>query len=257
MKFGIYIVNLVTMGNMAAGLLSIIFSFEEKFAASAWLILIAIIFDGLDGFLARATKTSSLLGIELDSFADFVSFCLAPGIMMYNITLWQYGTPGMIVGFIYVVFGAFRLARFNIKAQETKPHNWYIEGLPTPAAGGILAAFVLTFLLLDSFEMGFTAKTIPIIMHRIPFIFKFLPVIMIVLSFLMISKLRYAGLSRIKLTKVLSTRTFLLLLVGILLVLAYPENIIFVIFLIYVISGLVEYFLRYYSLRRRQKEVKS
>jgi CDP-diacylglycerol--serine O-phosphatidyltransferase len=257
MRFGIYIANLFTIGNMAAGLLSVAFSMDEKFAAAAWFILAAIVFDGLDGFIARATKNTSELGIELDSFSDFVSFCLAPAVMMYRLVLWHYGAPGMIVCLIYVVFGALRLAKFNVKALESKTLNWYMEGLPTPAAGGILAAFVLTFLLLDRFEMGLTAKTIPVLMERVPFIFKFLPVVMIVISFLMLSKFRYAGFSRLRLNRALSIRMFLIILIGVLLVMAYPENVIFVVFSVYVISGIIEYGWRYYALRRRRRKIET
>jgi CDP-diacylglycerol--serine O-phosphatidyltransferase len=214
--------------------------------------------DGIDGMVARMTKSTSRLGVEMDSFADFVTFCIAPAVLMYFIVLRQYNTPGLIVAFVYIIFGMFRLARFNLKVLEVhepptvSPKSpYYFEGLPTPAAAGILASFVLTFELFQRFEQGITIKAIPLLMKRMPFLFEFLPVLMIILSFLMISKIRYTSFSRLKISKRMPVRTFVLIVIALLLISAYPENMIFIIFFIYVIYGLIEYFWRAYIMRRK------
>ncbi|MBU2567787.1 MAG: CDP-diacylglycerol--serine O-phosphatidyltransferase, partial [Elusimicrobia bacterium] len=251
MKFGIYLASIITIANMASGMYSILNSIQQRYTAAAWLILLSVFLDGIDGIVARATRTTSLLGVELDSFSDFVSFCIAPVVMMYFIVLKQLGVPGMAVGFVYIVFGALRLAKFNIISFDMKSPAPYFEGLPTTAAGGILASFVLIFELFERFEQGLTHKAIPVLMNRVPFIFEILPVVILILGFLMVSKLRYTAFSKLKASKRMSLRFFLLLIVAVLLIVAYPENIIFVIFVTYLISGIVNYFWRMYQMSRK------
>jgi CDP-diacylglycerol--serine O-phosphatidyltransferase len=248
---------------MCCGLYSILWTIRERFTTAAWLILLAIVFDGFDGYIARSMKTTSRIGIELDSFSDFVSFCIAPAILIYSIILWQYRTPGLAVSLIYIFFGALRLSRFNVKAHKeydiatkmTKPSTYYIEGLPVPGAAGILASLILSFELFEKFEQGITRKAIPILIERIPFLIHSIPVIMIILSFFMISKMRYTSLSRLKITKRISLRTFLLIIVAILLILSYPENMIFIIFSLYLVSGLIDYFVRFYLLHTSKRNI--
>ena len=158
-------------------------------------------------------------------------------------------------GFLYVVFGALRLARYNVRSYEAKTLTPYFEGLPTPAAGGIIASIVLMFELLQRFEQGVTAKTIPIIMERIPVIFNFIPGIMILLSFLMITNLRYVGFSKMRTSKKISLNMFIILIVAVLLVIAYPENMIFIMFSIYVLSGIFEYVWRMNHIQREKVKI--
>lgn len=227
---------------------------------ASWMIMIGIICDGFDGVVARMTKSCSRMGVEMDSFSDFITFCVAPAVLMYFIVLEQYGTPGLAVAFIYILFGMFRLARFNLKVLEASynpqpaPKSYYFEGLPTPAAGGILASFVLTFELFQRFEQGVTIKAIPLLMKRMPFMFNLLPVLVIIVSFLMISKIRYSSFSRLSFSKRVPIRSFVLIIVALLLLAAYPENMIFIIFFLYIVYGLVEYFWRAYTLRRKNRK---
>ncbi|OGS20431.1 MAG: CDP-diacylglycerol--serine O-phosphatidyltransferase [Elusimicrobia bacterium RIFOXYA2_FULL_39_19] len=240
---------------MGFGLYSIICSAKGNYTLAAWLILTAMFFDGFDGLIARATKNTSFLGVELDSFSDLTSFCIAPAVLMYFIVLKNMSLPGLAVGFLYVVFGALRLARYNVRSYEAKTLTPYFEGLPTPAAGGIIASIVLMFELLQRFEQGVTAKTIPIIMERIPVIFNFIPGIMILLSFLMITNLRYVGFSKMRTSKKISLNMFIILIVAVLLVIAYPENMIFIMFSIYVLSGIFEYVWRMNHIQREKVKI--
>lgn len=251
MELSVYLPAIFTIANLGAGLYSILSSVQGKFTQSAWLVLLAIVFDGIDGVIARTVKKTSLLGIELDSFADFVSFCIAPAILMYYLYLKQFGVGGISVGFAYIVFGAIRLGRYNVKAHQMHSYVSYFDGLPTPAAGGILASFVLMLELFQRFEQGITAKTIPIIMKQVPFLFRILPILILALGILMITKLRYTSFSRLKLTKRISIRLFILIFVAIILAISYPENIIFILFSLYVISGILEYFFRIYFMYRK------
>ncbi|MBU0952548.1 MAG: CDP-diacylglycerol--serine O-phosphatidyltransferase [Elusimicrobia bacterium] len=256
MGFGIYIASIFTVGNLGMGFYSIISSAQGNYSTAAWLIMAAMVFDGLDGTIARVTKTTSYLGIELDSFADITSFCIAPAVLMYFLVLKDYKLPGLAVAFLFVVFGALRLARYNIKSFEAKSLVTYFEGLPSPAAGGILASIVLIFGVFQKFEQGVTTKTIPLVTDRVPYIFQFMPLIMLVLGFLMITKLRYISFSKSKIFKKISLRTFILIVVGALLILSYPENMIFIIFSIYVLSGVIEFLWRINKMQHEKRREK-
>ncbi len=251
MNLGLYLPNIFTIANLGSGLYSILNSTKGEFTFSAWLIILAIVFDGLDGLVARATKTTSFIGIELDSFADFVSFCIAPALLMYYVVLAQYKVPGLTLGFIYIVFGAIRLARYNIRTFESKSYLNYFEGLPAPAAGGVLASIVLMFEMFQKFNQGITAKTIPVIMKRVPFLFDSLPVLIAILSFLMITRLHYTRFTKIFNVKRISIRMFVMFIIGGLLIISYPENIIFVIFSLYILSGIFDYFFRIYFVKKK------
>lgn len=249
---GLYILpSLFTAGNLVFGFLSIIYSIDEKFTPAAWCILIAMIMDIVDGRIARWTKSTSSFGIEFDSLADLISFGMAPSILMYMMMLHTMNKPGIAIAVFFVVAGALRLARFNVKAQDGQSSNNFV-GLPIPAAAGILASFALSY---ELFEGGqeITVKTIPLLMKRMPFFFKSIPVLMIIISFLMVSSVPYLAIKKFKLNRPKSFQVFTLIMIGILLVLAYPQNTIFIIFLLYLISGLMGFIWRYIRLRQSSK----
>ncbi len=113
---GIYIIpNLFTSGNLFCGIFSIISVLDEKYITAAISILVAMIFDTLDGKLARLTKTTSRFGVEYDSLSDLVSFGVAPGLLAYAWALRGFGRLGWVALFLFVVCGALRLARFNVQ----------------------------------------------------------------------------------------------------------------------------------------------
>ena len=146
--------NLFTAANMVLGILSITFAINDSltlslaaetkvvpFVLSATLIVIATFMDFIDGFVARATGTTSRFGMEFDSLSDLVSFGMAPAILIYLSVLRYLPFWGISIAVLYVVCAAIRLARFNVQAQvEEKSH---FMGLPSPAAAGILASYIL------------------------------------------------------------------------------------------------------------------
>ena len=245
---GLYILpSLFTSANLVMGFLSVLFSIHGQFAAASWCIIVAIIMDALDGRIARWTKTTSSFGIEYDSLADIMSFGIAPSILMYQMVLQTMNKPGVTIALFYVIAGALRLARFNIKANEGTVSTHY-TGLPIPAAAGILASFALSY---ELFENGtITFKTIPIIMAKMPVIFKSIPVMMVIISILMISSVPYAAMKKLKLNRPKSFQLFTLLVIGIMLVITYPQNTIFIIFTLYLLSGIMGYIWRYIRLRQ-------
>ncbi|MEH6569719.1 MAG: CDP-diacylglycerol--serine O-phosphatidyltransferase [Halioglobus sp.] len=138
---GIYLLpNLFTTGGLFAGFYAIIAAFRGDFESAPIAIFVAMVFDGLDGRIARITNTSSKFGEEYDSLADMVSFGVAPALVMFSWGLGDMGKVGWSAAFIYVACAALRLARFNTQI-DTADKN-YFTGLASPAAAGVLASMV-------------------------------------------------------------------------------------------------------------------
>ena len=137
---GIYILpNLFTTGALFAGFSAIVQATKGNFELAAILIFVAMVLDGLDGRVARMTNTTSEFGIQYDSLSDMVSFGLAPALVVYEWSLHSMGKIGWLVAFVYVAATALRLARFNTHAADEKS---FFQGLPSPSAAAILAAFI-------------------------------------------------------------------------------------------------------------------
>jgi CDP-diacylglycerol--serine O-phosphatidyltransferase len=143
--------NIITLSSIFCGFDSIRLSAsaasDDDFHGASLLIIFALFFDMLDGRVARLTKTQSAFGLQIDSLADVVSFGVAPAMLVYKWSLWQLGTPGLIVSFVFCAAGAVRLARFNVlsmgeSGKPTKPGK-YILGLPVPGAAGVLISLVI------------------------------------------------------------------------------------------------------------------
>jgi CDP-diacylglycerol---serine O-phosphatidyltransferase len=143
--------NMITLTSIYCGFDSIRRSAtaqsQEDFYRAALLIVFAMFFDTLDGRVARATKTQSAFGLQIDSLADVVSFGVAPSLLVYQWQLQRLGTLGLVISFLFTAAGAVRLARFNVLSmgdggKPSKPSK-YIVGLPIPGAAGVLVAIVL------------------------------------------------------------------------------------------------------------------
>src|SRR6056297_3477225 len=139
----IVVPSFFTLMNLFSGFLSIIMVAEGKLEIGAWLIVVAGLFDALDGFMARLANATSEFGIELDSISDIVSFGVAPGFLIYTFALSELALLGMILSALPPLCGAVRLARFNVEAKMGE--TVFFKGLPTPAQAVMLIAFFLTF----------------------------------------------------------------------------------------------------------------
>jgi CDP-diacylglycerol---serine O-phosphatidyltransferase len=145
---GIYLLpNLFTTACLFAGFYAIVAAIDGNFARAGMAVFAALICDGLDGRLARLTRTESTFGKEYDSLADMVAFGLAPAIVSYQwgvARITEYGEAwgrfGWLAAFFYAVAAALRLARFNARAATSDKR--YFEGLPSPSAAAVVAAFV-------------------------------------------------------------------------------------------------------------------
>lgn len=140
---GIYLLpNLLTTGAMFGGFYAILSAMNGKFEAAAIAIFVAMLFDGLDGRVARMTNTESDFGVQYDSLSDMVSFGVAPAVVSFSWMIFSLGKVGWAGAFIYASCGALRLARFN--TQVGVADNRYFIGLASPAAAGLVAAMVWT-----------------------------------------------------------------------------------------------------------------
>ncbi|MDR2729464.1 MAG: CDP-diacylglycerol--serine O-phosphatidyltransferase [Treponema sp.] len=241
LKKGIYIIpSLFTCGNMSFGVLSVFSSVSGHFIPAAWCLICALACDILDGRIARMTRTTSEFGMQLDSLSDLVSFGIAPAIMMYMLVLNRMGKIGVSIAILFVLCSALRLARFNVLAQSGEVHK-HFTGLPTPASAGVIISFVMSYQLLGPEEYSLNFKTIPVLMTLMPTFFRVMPVVMIALSFLMVSNVPYLSFKRVRLSKVRTIELLALLIVIIILVVVYPQNIFFIIFSVYAASGLLLY----------------
>ncbi len=235
---GFYILpNLLTTAALFAGFMGIVWAIEGKFEFSALAILAACILDGLDGKIARLTKAASDFGIQFDSLSDLVSFGVCPAIMLYLWQTHQFGQLGLAISFMFMACGALRLGRFNLQTKNL-PKKFFV-GLPIPAAACTLAALVLFSTYLPS---GFTNHILPQVALGLIFI----------LSLLMVSKVKFASFKELEMVRLhpfSSTVTAIMLFV---LVASEPKFIIFVVFMIYVLSGPFYTYL-YLPLRKSSK----
>ena len=189
----IYILpNLFTASSIFVGVISIVEASKEHFILASWLILLALIFDGLDGRVARMTNTTSQFGVEFDSLADIISFGIAPAILLYFFVGHEFGRFGILVSALYVIFGAIRLARFNISTAKTDP-NVFI-GLPIPTAAVFISMWILLF-------NKYTLQDYSIIL-----LFLALGV-----AILMVSNFRYPSFKKVQLDKPMVFKTMILL----------------------------------------------
>ncbi len=135
--------NFFTVLNIFLGFMAILYAVQGQFLLAVWYILFAAVCDALDGFMARITNSASEFGVELDSLADVVSFGVAPSFIMYKLFLEQYGPTGQLISAMPLIFGALRLARFNV--QLTGFSKSHFRGLPIPLNALTLLTFVLFF----------------------------------------------------------------------------------------------------------------
>jgi CDP-diacylglycerol--serine O-phosphatidyltransferase len=257
LKKGIYILpSIFTCANMVCGFLSIIESINGNFTSSAWLIMLSITFDMIDGRIARLTKTTSEFGVQLDSLSDLVSFGVAPSVMMYQLVFNSSGKIGIAISALFVLCSGLRLAKFNVVATKGIVYNSFV-GLPVPAAAGLLISFVLSYELFGVAPYKtLTFKTIPILMKNMPIFFEIMPIVMIILSLLEVSNIPYISFKKNKLSKPKSFRFFVLIILLILLIIIFPQNIIFILFSLYVFSGIFNIFMKYYAISKNKFNLK-
>ncbi len=223
---GVYILpNLFTTASLFAGFLALLWSAQGDFKDAAMAILFSALMDGLDGKIARLTNTASEFGVQYDSLADLVAFGVAPGFMVHAWLLHGFGRLGIAASFLFAVCGALRLARFNVSASIAGASKKFFVGLPIPAAGCTLATLVFFQPYLPNFLQGLVPG--------------FTLGLTIFLGFLMVSRIRY---NSFKEYGFITAHPFSSMVTAILLfvfIVSAPKLLGFLIFMGYIISGLV------------------
>jgi len=238
LRRGIYILpNIFTSLNIFCGFYAVIASINGKFVAAATAIIIAGIFDLLDGKIARATNTTSKFGIEYDSLADLISFGLAPGLMMYLWALKPMGRIGWLAAFLFMVCGALRLARFN--TQTGRISSSHFVGLPIPAGAGMNAVIVLIF-----HRLGFQVEYNHVLIL----------VILYILAFLMVSKIRYNSFKKPELFKKMNFNVLVTAILVLIFIAAQPSIALFTLGLTYVLSGPVNMVWQHIKPKKKKTE---
>ncbi len=218
---GIYLLpNLLTTAGLFSGFYAVVSSMNGHFEAAAIAIFIAMIFDGLDGRVARMTNTQSEFGAEYDSMADMVSFGIAPGLVAYNWALSGMGKFGWIAAFVFVASAALRLARFN--TQVGVADKRYFQGLASPAAAGVIASMVWT-----GTEYQIDGQSYGFIMG----------VITILTGLLMVSNFRYNSFKDVDWKGKVNFLVVLAIVLAFAVVAASPAELLMAIFVLYAASG--------------------
>jgi CDP-diacylglycerol--serine O-phosphatidyltransferase len=220
-KRGIYLLpNLFTTAGLFSGFYAIVASMNGQFEAAAIAIFIAMIFDGIDGRIARMTNTESAFGAEYDSMADMVSFGIAPALVSYNWGLDELGKVGWLAAFVFAAGAALRLARFN--TQVGIADKRFFQGLASPAAAAIVAGMVWL-----GQDQGINGKDLGYIVALIT----------VCSGLLMVSNFRYHSFKGIDLKGKVPFVVVLLMVLVLVVIASQPALLLFAAFAIYAISG--------------------
>ena len=235
MKKGVYLLpTTLTLCGMFFGFYSILASLRGDYIHAAWAIMLAIIFDGLDGWVARLTHSTTKFGIELDSLSDLVAFGVAPGVMLYKWGLFLFGRIGWAAAFLFVVCGALRLARYNIQMGSTELKAF--TGMPIPGAAAIVATLVIFYHQL--WETGPEKNYLILLLT-------------IFLSVLMVSTLRFHGAKELNLGRRKPFSILVAIVIVFAFVVVHPQIALFLFAMLYLIGGIIENIVLFYRKRKR------
>ncbi|MFI3271933.1 MAG: CDP-diacylglycerol--serine O-phosphatidyltransferase [Pseudomonadota bacterium] len=225
---GVYILpNLFTTASLFAGFLGLLWASAGQYEQCALAILFSALMDGLDGKVARLTNTASEFGVQYDSLCDLVAFGVVPAFLVWHWQLEPFGRLGIGAAFLLAACGALRLARFNISTATACKK--FFTGLPIPAAGCALSCFVLFAPYVPDFFMGI-----------MPY---FTLLLTIMLALLMVSRVRYASFKEYGFIKAHPFSSMVSVILLFALIASEPKIFGFLLFMAYLISGLVYTFI--------------
>jgi CDP-diacylglycerol--serine O-phosphatidyltransferase len=236
-KKGIHILpSLFTTGNVFCGFYAFVAVLNEHFYYAAWAIAIGMIFDGLDGRIARLTKTTSAFGEQYDSLADIITFGMAPAFLAYSWVLKPFGRLGWMAAFLFLLCAALRLARFNVTKPETRSQHFI--GLPSPAAAVVVASIVIAF------EDLFATRMNPFIMVMVVY----------TLAFLMVSNIKYPAFKQFDFKKRVVFSRFLFVILFVYVLATIPRVALFILGITYAVIGPIGLLLANRKLEAESKE---
>jgi CDP-diacylglycerol--serine O-phosphatidyltransferase len=192
---------------------------NDDFYFAGVAIVVSIIFEALDGRVARLTNTTSEFGVQYDSLADVISFGMAPALLAYAWVLKPFGRLGWLAAFLFLLCGALRLARFNVTKPDTTGDNFI--GLPIPAAAAVIASIVIAF------EDLFKTRLDPKIMVGVVYL----------LAFLMVSNVKYPAFKKFEFKKRVTFTRFMFVILFIYVLATIPREALFVLSFSYAMSG--------------------
>ncbi len=234
MKKGVYILpTVLTLCGMFFGFYSILASLKGNYIYAAWTILIANIFDGLDGWVARLTNTTTRFGIELDSLSDLVAFGVAPAVLIYKWALFPFNRVGWAVAFLFLICGALRLARYNVQMESTELKSF--TGMPIPGAAVVIATLVIFHY--EVWDTG-PEKNYLILL------------LIIFLSILMVSTLRFHGVKELNLKKRKPFSILVIIVIIFTFIVIHPPIALFLFALAYLVGGIIENMILFYKKRK-------
>ncbi len=213
--------NLFTAASAFLGVISVISSIQGNYTKAIIYVVLSLVLDGLDGRVARLTKTTSKFGVEFDSLADLVAFGVAPAILFYTVIGVQFGKFGALITAMFVVFGAIRLARFNVTTGTYEP-NVFI-GLPIPTAAIVSVLWIGVYLdyeILQGFEW-------------------FYVLLQSVLAVLMVSNIRYPSFKKMNLKQTHVMRILVVLVVAFSMLYLYPFESATIVMSVYTLYGII------------------
>ena len=213
--------NLFTAASAFLGVISVISSILGNYTKAIIYVVLSLVLDGLDGRVARLTKTTSKFGVEFDSLADLVAFGVAPAILFYTVIGVQFGKFGALITAMFVVFGAIRLARFNVTTGTYEP-NVFI-GLPIPTAAIVSVLWIGVYLdyeILQGFEW-------------------FYVLLQSVLAVLMVSNIRYPSFKKMNLKQTHVMRILVVLVVAFSMLYLYPFESATIVMSVYTLYGII------------------
>ena len=217
---GIFLLpSLLTTGNLFCGFFALLLTVDQRYAEASLAIFVAMVMDLLDGRVARLMRATSQFGVEYDSLADVVSFCVAPAFLIYSFALRDLGRPAWFGAFLFVICGALRLARFNV--QTGTVDRRYFVGLSTPAAAGVVASSVLV---LSGEEL---TRWMGVAVAAGSY----------VVALLMVSTFRYWSFKEVDFARRRPVRTLLVVVLAVMIVATHHELFLFVLFGGYAMSG--------------------
>ncbi|MBV1950627.1 MAG: CDP-diacylglycerol--serine O-phosphatidyltransferase [Cycloclasticus sp.] len=220
---GIYLLpNLLTTSALFAGFYAITGAVNGHYEVAVLAVFVAMILDGLDGRVARMTNTQSEFGAQYDSLADLISFGLAPALLAYSWGLSSLGKLGWIAAFVYATCGALRLARFNV--EHAVADKRYFQGLPSPAAAALLVGLI--WVLVDNDISGQVATYALLIFTLIS-------------GLLMVSNIRYHSFKELNFSGKVPFVVAVIIMLVLAVIYMAPPLVLFMIFLVYTVSGLV------------------
>ncbi|WP_024790355.1 CDP-diacylglycerol--serine O-phosphatidyltransferase [Lebetimonas sp. JH292] len=216
-KLAYILPNFFTALSAFFGVMSVIAASQGKFEKAYIYILFSLIADGLDGRIARITNTTSKFGVEFDSLADLVAFGMAPAMMLFFSIGKNYGRFGALISGLFVVFGAIRLARFNVTTSVNDPR--FFIGLPIPTAAVVLSSWIML-------DIKYQSHFNILILIGVLF-----------LAFLMVSNFRYPSFKKIDFNKNLAIKILVLIILAASLLYLFPTEAIALYLSIYAFYG--------------------